>query len=138
MFDGIEFRGFAQATVEGLPPTPGCPVWNGLTDRWHPTQMLADVRTMLDHTDRPIEEVSCCYVGDGRNNTANSLLVTGALLGMDIRVATPDELRPSDAVASHRRRPGRGLGRPAHRLGRPHVHRGRSRLRLYRRLAVHG
>ncbi len=100
MFDGIEFRGFAQATVEGLAAHAGVPVWNGLTDRWHPTQMLADVRTMLDHTDRPIEEVSCCYVGDGRNNTANSLLVTGALLGMDIRVATPDELRPSDAVAT--------------------------------------
>jgi ornithine carbamoyltransferase len=98
MFDGIEFRGFAQATVEGLAAHAGVPVWNGLTDLWHPTQMLADVRTMLDHADRPVEELSCCYVGDGRNNTANSLLITGALLGMDIRVAAPDELQPSDSV----------------------------------------
>jgi ornithine carbamoyltransferase len=96
MFDGIEFRGFAQSTVEGLAAHAGVPVWNGLTDQWHPTQMLADVRTMLDHSDRPVEEIRCCYVGDGRNNTANSLLVTGALLGMDIRVAAPDELQPSD------------------------------------------
>jgi ornithine carbamoyltransferase len=98
MFDGIEFRGFAQATVEGLATHAGVPVWNGLTDRWHPTQMLADVRTMLDHSERPVEELRCCYVGDGRNNTANSLLVTGALLGMDIRVAAPDGLQPSDEV----------------------------------------
>jgi ornithine carbamoyltransferase len=96
MFDGIEYRGFAQDTVETLGKYAGVPVWNGLTDQWHPTQMLADVRTMLDHSDRPVEEIRSCYVGDGRNNTANSLLVTGALLGMDIRVAAPDELQPSD------------------------------------------
>jgi len=99
MFDGIEFRGFAQSTVEGLAAHAGVPVWNGLTDQWHPTQMLADVRTMLDHSDRPVEELACCYIGDGRNNTANSLLVTGALLGMDIRIAAPDELRPSAEVS---------------------------------------
>jgi len=74
------------------------PVWNGLTDDWHPTQMLADIFTMRDHTRKPLAEVSYCYLGDGRNNTANSLLVTGALLGMDVRICAPGPLLPSAAV----------------------------------------
>jgi len=78
MFDGIEYRGSAQANVEILGQYAGVPVWNGLTDEWHPTQMLADILTMRDHTDRALEEVAYCYLGDARNNTANSLLVTGA------------------------------------------------------------
>jgi len=94
MFDGIEYRGFAQETVETLSQYAGVPVWNGLTDRWHPTQMLADVLTMRDHCDKPVGRLSCCYLGDGRNNTANSLLVTGALLGMDVRICAPAALRP--------------------------------------------
>jgi ornithine carbamoyltransferase len=77
MFDGIEYRGFAQATVEALARHAGVPVWNGLTDRWHPTQMLADILTMRDHSNKRVEEISFCYLGDARNNTANSLLVTG-------------------------------------------------------------
>ena len=85
MFDGIEYRG-AQATVETLGAYAGVPVWNGLTDDWHPTQMLADIMTMRDHTGKPLAEVSYCYLGDGRNNVANSLLVTGAMLGMDTRI----------------------------------------------------
>jgi len=98
MFDGIEYRGFSQATVEALGAFAGVPVWNGLTDQWHPTQMLADVLTMRDHTEKPLERVALCYVGDARNNTANSLLVTGALLGMDIRIAGPEMLLPSPDV----------------------------------------
>jgi ornithine carbamoyltransferase len=98
MFDGIEFRGFSQESVEILGEFAGVPVWNGLTDKWHPTQMLADVLTMRDHAARPLSEVSYCYLGDGRNNTANSLLVTGALLGMDVRVCAPQELWPSPEV----------------------------------------
>jgi len=98
MFDGIEYRGFAQDIVETLGKYAGVPVWNGLTDQWHPTQMLADVLTMRDHSDKPLEEVTLCYLGDARNNTANSLLVTGALLGLDIRIAAPDSLLPSDEV----------------------------------------
>jgi ornithine carbamoyltransferase len=98
IFDGIEYRGFAQATVESLARHAGVPVWNGLTDRWHPTQMLADILTMRDHSDKGIEEISFCYLGDARNNTANSLLVTGALLGMDVRVAAPAALLPSPEV----------------------------------------
>jgi len=98
MFDGIEYRGFAQETVEILGQYAGVPVWNGLTDQWHPTQMLADVLTMRDHSAKPLEEITLCYCGDARNNTANSLLVTGALLGLDVRIAAPGSLLPSDGV----------------------------------------
>jgi len=98
MFDGIEYRGSAQQTVETLGAYAGVPVWNGLTDDWHPTQMLADIFTMRDHARKPLAEVSYCYLGDGRNNTANSLLVTGALLGMDVRICAPGPLLPSAAV----------------------------------------
>src|ERR1035438_9917253 len=98
MFDGIEYRGFAQDKIEILGRYAGVPVWNGLTDQWHPTQMLADVLTMRDHCDKPLEEVTLCYCGDARNNTANSLLVTGALLGLDIRIAAPGSLLPADEV----------------------------------------
>ena len=98
MFDGIEYRGFAQESVEVLAAESGVPVWNGLTDAWHPTQMLADILTVTDHCAKPLSEVSLCYLGDGRNNTANSLLVTGALLGMDVRICAPPALLPSRDV----------------------------------------
>jgi ornithine carbamoyltransferase len=98
MFDGIEFRGAAQEAVETLGAYAGVPVWNGLTDEWHPTQMLADILTMRDHAPGPLAEVSYCYLGDGRNNVANSLLVTGALLGMDARICAPALLQPSARV----------------------------------------
>ncbi|MGH3404465.1 MAG: ornithine carbamoyltransferase [Streptosporangiaceae bacterium] len=110
MFDGIEYRGFAQESVETLSEFSGVPVWNGLTDTWHPTQMLADILTMRDHSARPLAEVTCCYLGDGPNNTASSLLVTGALLGMDTRICAPAELQPSAPV---REAAGPGLRRPA-------------------------
>jgi ornithine carbamoyltransferase len=95
IYDGIEYRGFAQESVETLAKFAGVPVWNGLTDEWHPTQMLADILTMRDHSDKPLDRVGYCYLGDARNNTANSLLVTGALLGMDVRIAAPEDLWPS-------------------------------------------
>ena len=98
MFDGIEYRGSAHENVEILARYAGVPVWNGLTDQWHPTQMLADVLTMRDHSTRPLDELAYCYLGDARNNTANSLLVTGALLGMDVRLAAPETLWPSAEV----------------------------------------
>src|SRR6202046_2376653 len=98
MYDGIEYRGSAQEIVETLGAWSGIPVWNGLTTEWHPTQMLADILTMRDHTGKPLAEVTYCYLGDGRNNTANSLLVTGALLGMDVRICAPEPLRPSARV----------------------------------------
>jgi len=110
MFDGIEYRGFAQETVETLAKYAGVPVWNGLTDDWHPTQMLADMLTMRDNSTRPFEEVSYCYLGDARNNTANSLLVTGALLGADVRLSAPEALLPSSQVREIAERLAAGSG----------------------------
>src|SRR5450631_1040395 len=98
MFEGIEYRGFGQDRVETLGQYAGVPVWNGLTDEWHPTQMLADMLTMREHAARPLCEISYCYLGDARNNTARSLLVTGAMLGMDVRIAAPRGLWPDDDV----------------------------------------
>jgi ornithine carbamoyltransferase len=98
MFDGIEYRGFTQEAMDTLGQYAGVPVWNGLTDTWHPTQMLADILTMTDHCSKPLAEMSFCYLGDGRNNTANSLLVTGATLGMDARICAPAALQPSEEV----------------------------------------
>jgi len=100
MYDGIEYRGFAQESIEILARFAGVPVWNGLTDEWHPTQMLADILTIRDHSDKPLDRVGYCYLGDARNNTANSLLVTGALLGMDVRIAAPEDLWPTADVQS--------------------------------------
>lgn len=98
MYDGIEFRGFAHHDVEMLAEFAGVPVWNGLTDLWHPTQLLADMLTIRDHATKPIEQVSLTYVGDGRNNTANSLLCVGALLGLDVRIGAPAALQPTEEV----------------------------------------
>jgi ornithine carbamoyltransferase len=94
MFDGIEYRGFGQDNVETLGRYARVPVWNGLTTEWHPTQMLADILTMTEHSVKHPTDIAYCYLGDGRNNTARSLLVTGALLGMDVRIAAPAELQP--------------------------------------------
>jgi ornithine carbamoyltransferase len=98
MFDAIEFRGFAQHDVETLAQYAGVPVWNGLTDEWHPTQLLADVMTICNNSNKPFDEITLCYVGDARNNTANSLLVVGALLGFDVRIGAPRQLQPSQVV----------------------------------------
>ncbi|MGW3294902.1 ornithine carbamoyltransferase [Streptomyces xiamenensis] len=100
MFDAIQYRGSAQQTVEELAAHAGVPVYNGLTDDWHPTQMLADVLTMTEHSDRPLEEIAYAYLGDARNNMGNSYLATGALLGMDVRIVAPRALWPEDAVVA--------------------------------------
>lgn len=93
MFDGIEFRGFKQETVEILAQHSGVPVWNGLTDKWHPTQMLADFLTIKEEFGH-LEGLTLVYCGDGRNNMADSLLVTGALLGVNIHIFSPKALEP--------------------------------------------
>ncbi|MGV9264472.1 ornithine carbamoyltransferase [Kitasatospora sp. NPDC003701] len=98
MFDGIEYRGHGQEIVEELAAHAGVPVWNGLTDEWHPTQLLADVLTIKEHTAKPLNEVVLAYLGDARSNMGNSLLVTGALLGMDIRIVAPRALWPAEDV----------------------------------------
>jgi ornithine carbamoyltransferase len=94
MYDGIEYRGFGQAIVEELGKYAGVPVWNGLTDEFHPTQILADFLTMMEHSDKPLSQVSYAYLGDARNNMANSLLVGGAKMGMDVRIVGPESLQP--------------------------------------------
>lgn len=97
-FDGIEYRGDDQSKVELLAELSGVPVWNGLTDDWHPTQMLCDALTMREHAGKPLSEVSFAYVGDARFNTGRSLLVNGALIGADVRIVAPKQLWPSDEV----------------------------------------
>lgn len=100
MFDGIEFRGFSQAVVEDLAKYSGVPVWNGLTDEWHPTQMIADFMTIKENFGY-LEGITLVYVGDGRNNMANSLLVTGAILGVNVRICAPKSLFPSQEVTEY-------------------------------------
>src|SRR6188508_3845546 len=91
-FDGIEYRGFAQETVETLAEFAGVPVWNGLTNEFHPTQILADVLTMQEHSDKPLHDIAYCFLGDARNNMGNSHMVGGCKLGMDVRLAAPKHL----------------------------------------------
>jgi ornithine carbamoyltransferase len=96
MYDGIEYRGFGQDRVETLAEYSGVPVWNGLTDEYHPTQVVADVMTMMEHSGRDPAEISFCYLGDARNNVGNSLMVGGTLLGMDVRLCAPRDLWPDE------------------------------------------
>jgi ornithine carbamoyltransferase len=95
MYDAIEFRGFAQEAVEDLAKHAGVPVYNGLTDEYHPTQMLADVMTMREHSDKPIHDIKYAYVGDTRSNMGHSLMIVGCLLGMDVRICGPKDLWPA-------------------------------------------
>ncbi|MFZ2260515.1 ornithine carbamoyltransferase [Luteococcus japonicus] len=99
-YDGIEFRGKKQTDVETLAADSGVPVWNGLTDEWHPTQMLADQLTMHEASGKDYQDIAFAYVGDARNNVANSLLVAGALLGMDVRMVAPKELQTTDEIVA--------------------------------------
>lgn len=94
MYDAIEYRGYSQETVEQLAEYAGVPVFNGLTDEFHPTQMLADVLTMCEHSGKSPDQISFAYVGDARNNMGNSLMLVGAKLGMDVRIAAPAALQP--------------------------------------------
>ncbi|MFF7172713.1 ornithine carbamoyltransferase [Streptomyces pseudovenezuelae] len=103
MYDGIEYRGGSQQKVEELAGYAGVPVYNGLTDDWHPTQMLADVLTMTEHTAKPVREIAFAYLGDARFNMGNSYLVTGALLGMDVRIVAPKTYWPAPDVVERAR-----------------------------------
>lgn len=98
MYDAIQYRGFQQSVVEALAKYAGVPVFNGLTDEWHPTQMLADLLTMQEHSDKPLHKISYAYFGDARNNMGNSLLLVGAKLGMDVRICAPKQLQPHDEL----------------------------------------
>ncbi|MFI0537783.1 ornithine carbamoyltransferase [Streptomyces sp. WSLK1-3] len=103
MYDGIEYRGDSQQKVEELAAYAGVPVYNGLTDDWHPTQMLADVLTMTEHSAKPVPEIAFAYLGDARFNMGNSYLVTGALLGMDVRIVAPKTYWPAQDVVERAR-----------------------------------
>jgi len=98
MYDGIEYRGYGQDLVETLAEYAGVPVWNGLTDEFHPTQILADFLTMQEHSGKPLQEIKFCYLGDARNNMGNSLMVGAAKLGMDFRAAAPKECFPNESL----------------------------------------
>jgi ornithine carbamoyltransferase len=100
MYDAIEYRGFGENIADELAEWAGVPVYNGLTDEWHPTQILADFLTMTEHVPKPLEEVVFCYLGDARFNMADTYLVGAAKLGMDVRIASPQELWPSDEFTS--------------------------------------
>ena len=109
-YDGIEYRGFSQATVETLAEYAGVPVWNGLTDEFHPTQILADVLTMTEHSDKHLGEIAFCYLGDARNNMGNSLMVGGCKFGMDVRLCAPRDLWPHDDLVETARGIADGTG----------------------------
>src|SRR6516162_2339525 len=98
MYDAIEYRGFAQDTAEDLARWAGVPIYNGLTDEWHPTQILADFLTFEEHVPKPLEDVVFCYLGDARFNMADSYLIGGAKLGMDARIASPQSLWPRQEI----------------------------------------
>jgi ornithine carbamoyltransferase len=103
MYDGIEYRGFAQDRVEELGRYAGVPVWNGLTTEFHPTQVLADFLTMMEHSDRPLSQVRFAYMGDARNNMGNSLLVGAAKMGMDFRSVAPEEVQQEQSLVDSAR-----------------------------------
>jgi ornithine carbamoyltransferase len=100
MFDGIEYRGFGQEIVETLAQYAGVPVWNGLTNEFHPTQMLADFLTMIEHSDKPARQIAFCYLGDARFNMGNSLMVMGCKMGMDVRICAPASLWPAEELVA--------------------------------------
>jgi ornithine carbamoyltransferase len=100
MYDGIEYRGFGQEIVEELAQYAGVPVWNGLTSEYHPTQVLADFQTMIEHSDKPLGQVSFAYLGDASNNMGNSLLVGAAKMGMDFRSVAPANVQPDKNLVS--------------------------------------
>src|SRR3954452_21762082 len=110
-FDGIEYRGSGQESVEILAGNAGVPVWNGLTDEFHPTQILADMLTMTEHSDKHLTDISYCFLGDARNNMGNSLMVGGCKLGMDVRLAAPKALWPADDLVKSSREIAEETGR---------------------------
>jgi len=100
MYDGIEYRGYGQDIVEELAKYAGVPVWNGLTNEFHPTQILADFLTMIEHSDKPLNKMVFCYLGDARYNMGNSLMVGSAKMGIDFRIAAPKEYQPSEELVT--------------------------------------
>ena len=138
MYDAIEYRGAGQSIVEELAEYAGVPVFNGLTDEFHPTQMLADVLTMTEHCSKPLHDIAFAYVGDGRNNMANSLLLVGAKLGMDVRIGAPRHLWPAEDHVTMCQDFAKAVRRAHHRHRRPGEAVSGRRLHPHRRLGVDG
>ena len=110
LYDGIEYRGFAQNKVATLAKYAGVPIWNGLTNEYHPTQILADLLTMEEISGKDLSDISFCYLGDARNNVANSLLIGGAKMGMDVRIAAPSQYQPNGDIEENTRLLGKETG----------------------------
>ncbi len=110
MYDGIQYRGFGQHIVEELAAHAGVPVWNGLTDDFHPTQVLADFMTMMEHSDKPLNKIAFCFLGDAHNNVGNSLMVGAARMGMDFRAAAPKSCQPREDLVKKCREIAREAG----------------------------
>ena len=110
VYDGIEYRGFAQESVETLAEYSGVPVWNGLTNEFHPTQILADVLTMMEHSYKDLPDIAFCFLGDARSNMGNSLMVGGCKLGMDVRLCAPKHLWPEEELVAQCRQIAAGTG----------------------------
>jgi ornithine carbamoyltransferase len=110
MYDGIEYRGFGQDRVEELAEYANVPVWNGLTTEFHPTQVLADLLTMKEHSNKPLSEVSFAYLGDARNNMGNSLLIGAAKMGMDYRSVAPESVQPDEKLIEEAKTIAEGTG----------------------------
>ena len=138
MYDAIEFRGSAHSDVEELAANAGVPVYNGLTDEWHPTQMLADFLTMHESSHRPYDAITYTYMGDARSNVGRSLLVMGAIMGSDVRICGPRRALAAGRSTGPRRRACRALGRPDHADRGSRRGAAGHRLRLHRRLGLDG
>ena len=138
MYDAIEYRGAGQAGVDELAKWAGVPVFNGLTAEYHPTQMLADVMTMREHSDKPIHEIKYAFMGDTRNNMGHSLMIVGCLMGMDVRLGGPKKLWPSDEYVAIARKLQEQSGAKLTITDDPREGGRRRRLRPHRRLGVDG
>jgi ornithine carbamoyltransferase len=119
-YDGIEFRGFSHQTVEELAKFSGVPVWNGLTDFFHPTQVLADFMTIQENFHRPLSHIKMVYIGDGRNNTANSLMIGAAKVGMHFTICSPEDLRPTEGLTHKAHEFAKESGAQIHFSNNPH------------------
>ena len=138
MFDAIEYRGFGQEIVEELAKYAGVPVFNGLTAEFHPTQMIADVLTMREHSDKPLHDISYAYLGDARYNMGNSLLMIGAKLGMDVRIGAPKALWPTDELVAQCKAFAEESGARITLTEEPGRRGQRRRLYPHRHLGLHG
>ena len=138
MYDAIEFRGYSQEAVEDLAKYAGVPVFNGLTDEYHPTQMVADVMTMREHSDKPIHDIKYAYVGDTRSNMGHSLMIVGCLMGMDVRICGPEIAVAVRRVRQDRPRSRGEIRRLVDHHRRPDGGGERRRLHPHRRLGVDG